>query len=73
MKDESGEMRKMLKVFTAPLPILPNHIISSAFLYHDALFIHVQERSLTHINEYRASDPDVVGDNYAKSIITNFS
>lgn len=69
VKDETGQMPKLLKTFTAPLPIWLNHIISSAFLNQDALFLHAQERSLAHTKEYRASHPDAVGDNYAKSIL----
>ena len=65
VKDTTGEMPKMLKKFTAPIPIWLNHIITSSFFNQDALFLYAEERSLAHNKEYRASDPNVTGDNYA--------
>jgi len=69
VKDSTGEMPQQFKKFTGPLPVWLNHVITSLFLNQDALFLHAQERSLAHNKEYRASDPNVTGDNYAKSIL----
>lgn len=68
LKDKSKEMPKLLKQFTLPLPIWVNHIMASAFLHQDALFLHGQERSLSHYGEYRSSTPGA-NDPYASAIL----
>jgi phenylpropionate dioxygenase-like ring-hydroxylating dioxygenase large terminal subunit len=66
IKDKSNQMPKLLKQFTLPLPTWLNHILASAFLHQDALFLHGQERSLAHYGEYRSSSPGT-NDSYAKA------
>ena len=60
-------MPKLLRAFTLPLPTWTNHIMASAFLHQDALFLHGQERSLAHTGEYRTSQP--ANDSYAKAVM----
>jgi phenylpropionate dioxygenase-like ring-hydroxylating dioxygenase large terminal subunit len=67
LKDKSLEMPKLLKQFTLPLPKWLNHIVASAFLHQDALFLHGQERSLAHNREYRTSQP--ANDSYSKAVM----
>lgn len=67
LKDKSLEMPKLLKQFTLPLPKWLNHIMASAFLHQDALFLHGQERSLAHNREYRSSQP--ANDSYSKAVM----
>jgi len=70
IKDESNQMPKLLRQFTLPLPKWLNHIMSSAFLNQDALFLHAQERSLAHNNEYKSSEQcDDTNGNYAKAVL----
>ena len=45
-------MPTILKQFTLPLPKWLNHIMASAFLNQDALFLHHQERHLYHSDQY---------------------
>ena len=67
LKDSSNVMPKLLKTFTLPLPKWLNHILASAFLHQDALFLHGQERSLTHNKQYRTAQP--ANDSYAKAVL----
>lgn len=67
LKDKSLVMPKLLRAFTLPLPTWTNHIMASAFLHQDALFLHGQERSLAHTGEYRTSQPE--NDSYAKAVM----
>ena len=67
LKDKSLEMPKLLQQFTLPLPKWANHILASAFLHQDALFLHGQERSLAHNREYRTSQP--ANDSYSKAVM----
>lgn len=69
VKDRSNEMPKLLKQFTLPLPKWVNHVMTSAFLHQDALFLHGQERSLTHNRLYRSSSPEGAGDSYADAVL----
>jgi hypothetical protein len=67
VKDSSNKMPGLLKAFTAPMPKWLNHIAASAFLHQDALFLHGQERSLSHNKEYRTAEP--ARDSYAKAVL----
>mmetsp|Transcript_38712 Transcript_38712/g.69791 ORF Transcript_38712/g.69791 Transcript_38712/m.69791 type:complete len:238 (-) Transcript_38712:105-818(-) len=67
VKDKSNEMPKLLRQFTLPLPIWVNHILASAFLHQDALFLHGQERSLARYGKYRTAQP--ANDSYAKALL----
>eukprot|EP00986_Skeletonema_menzelii_P003164 scaffold932_cov139-Skeletonema_menzelii.AAC.23 len=67
LKDKSLEMPKLLQRFTLPLPIWVNHVLTSAFLHQDALFLTGQERSLAHNREYRTSQP--ANDSYSKAVM----
>jgi len=52
LKDESGRMPPLLRPFTLPLPKWVNHIMASAFLNQDGLFLHHQERALARTGLY---------------------
>ena len=67
LKDKTLEMPKLLQQFTLPLPKWVNHVLTSAFLHQDALFLHGQERSLAHNREYRTSQP--ANDSYSKAVM----
>ena len=67
VKDESKETPKLLKQFTLPLPTWVNHVMASAFLHQDALFLHGQERSLTRYKQYRTAQPG--NDSYADAVL----
>ena len=67
LKDLVNEMPPLLRQFTLPLPIWLNHVLASAFLHQDALFLHNQERSLTNYGQYRTSQP--ANDSYANAIL----
>lgn len=54
LKDQTGKMPKLLSTFTAPIPKWLNHILASAFLNQDALFLHHQERSMAKTNQYKS-------------------
>lgn len=68
LKDKTNQMPKLLKQFTLPIPIWLNHLMSSFFLNQDALFLHGQERSLSHYGEYRSSHPGA-NDAYADAVM----
>ena len=69
-KDASGGMPQLLRTFTAPLPKWLNHLLAPSFLNQDALFLHGQERSLTHGGEYVTSSPRKEGgDSYAAAVM----
>jgi len=68
-KGESKTMPKSFSSFSAPIPIWLNHIIASAFLNQDALFLHTQERSLAHNKEYRSNEAGL-NDTYQKLILS---
>lgn len=53
-KDSNGKMPKLLRTFTLPMPTWLNHVLASAFLNQDGLFLHHQERSLAHTDQYKA-------------------
>ena len=67
IKDKSLVMPKLLRAFTLPLPTWMNHIMASAFLHQDALFLHGQERSLTNTGQYKTSVP--ANDSYAAAVM----
>ena len=50
--DPEAEMPTALKQFTLPVPKWVNHMMASAFLNQDALFLHHQERHLHHSGQY---------------------
>lgn len=54
LKDESGKMPALLRQFTLPMPKWLNHVLASAFLNQDALFLHHQERSMAKTGQYQA-------------------
>ena len=68
VKDKNNVMPQLLKQFTVPLPKWVNHIASSSFLNQDALFLHSQERNLSHNKQYRSSIPGT-SDDYASAIL----
>jgi len=72
-KDASGGMPQLLRTFTAPLPKWLNHLLAPSFLNQDALFLHGQERSLNHGDEYVTSRPHTGkkkgGDSYASAVM----
>jgi len=53
-KGEDGKMPALLKQFTLPMPKWLNHILASAFLNQDALFLHHQERTLAATGQYKS-------------------
>ena len=67
IKDKSNKMPNLLKTFTLPMPKWANHILASAFLHQDALFLHGQERSLTNYGQYRTAQP--FDDSYADAVL----
>lgn len=72
VKDSSGNTPSFLKMFTLPLPTWINHIMSSAFLNQDALFLHTQERTMAHNNMYKGSMPGSK-DRYEDSVYPIFA
>ena len=67
VKDKSNQMPKLLRQFTMPMPKWASHMLASAFLHQDALFLHGQERTLAHTGQYRTSQP--ANDSYSKAIM----
>jgi phenylpropionate dioxygenase-like ring-hydroxylating dioxygenase large terminal subunit len=57
-KDQTGAVPKFLQQFTLPLPKWLNHILTSAFLNQDSLFLHHQERALAITGKYTTLIPD---------------
>jgi hypothetical protein len=55
MKDESGKMPPLLRQFTLPLPKWVNHVMASAFLNQDGLFLHHQERAMARTGQYSSA------------------
>ena len=53
-KGKDGKMPALLRQFTLPLPKWTNHILASAFLNQDALFLHHQERTLAATGQYKS-------------------
>lgn len=53
-KGKNGEMPKLLRQFTLPMPKWLNHIMASAFLNQDGLFLHHQERTMAHTGQYKS-------------------
>jgi len=53
-KGTDGSMPKLLRQFTLPMPKWLNHVLASAFLNQDALFLHHQERSLAQSGQYKS-------------------
>ena len=58
VKNEKGEMPSLLRMFTIPMPTWLNHVLASAFLNQDALFLHHQERHLAQSGQYTTAVPD---------------
>lgn len=50
--DKNVELPIGLKQFTLPIPKWVNHVLASAFLNQDALFLHHQERYMHNTNQY---------------------
>ncbi len=73
VKDESKEMPKMLQQFTLTLPTCVNHMMMTAILHQDALFLNGQERALTHKGTYRTAQPIGVTDSYSRASFLNFA
>mmetsp|Transcript_38127 Transcript_38127/g.81348 ORF Transcript_38127/g.81348 Transcript_38127/m.81348 type:complete len:192 (+) Transcript_38127:351-926(+) len=69
VKDASKKMPKLLRQFTLPLPTWANHMMSSAFLHQDALFLHGQDRALTHTGAYRTAQPVGATDSYSRAVL----
>ncbi|KAL7565285.1 hypothetical protein ACA910_014576 [Epithemia clementina (nom. ined.)] len=57
LKDKSGNMPKLLKQFTVPIPKWINHLIAATFLNQDAVFLHFQERNLAKTGSYISHEP----------------
>eukprot|EP00977_Amphora_coffeiformis_P028036 scaffold34685_cov183-Amphora_coffeaeformis.AAC.16 len=53
-KGDDGSMPKLLRTFTLPMPTWLNHVLASAFLNQDALFLHHQERTLAQTGQYKS-------------------
>jgi phenylpropionate dioxygenase-like ring-hydroxylating dioxygenase large terminal subunit len=62
-KNEKGEMPPLLRTFTLPMPIWLNHVLASAFLNQDALFLHHQERHLATSGQYSTVVPETHSEN----------
>ncbi len=71
VKDESNIMPNLLRQFTTPMPVWVNHLLASLFLNQDALFLHGQERALTHSGRYRTAVP--ANDSYAQNVMPTSS
>jgi Pheophorbide a oxygenase len=52
LKDQHGATPKLLSGFTIPMPKWLNHVLASAFLHQDGLFLHHQERYMASTNKY---------------------
>lgn len=52
IKGKSGTTPKLLRQFQLPMPIWLNHVLASAFLNQDALFLHGQERTMAMTGQY---------------------
>ena len=52
VKPPSGEMPKLLRQFTLPLPTWLNHVMAALFLNQDGVFLHYQERNLAKKGSY---------------------
>jgi hypothetical protein len=63
-KDSKGRTPPLLKVFTLPMPIWLNHVLASAFLNQDGLFLHYQERNLAQSGMYQSYQPTTNGTSY---------
>lgn len=57
-KDKAGKVSKFLRQFTLPMPIWLHHVLTSAFLNQDGLFLHHQERTLAMTGKYTTLVPD---------------
>jgi hypothetical protein len=55
LKDKSGKMPSLLRQFTLPMPKWLNHVLASAFLNQDGLFLHHQERALARTGQYSSA------------------
>jgi len=62
VKDETGEMPKLLRTFTAPLPKWLNHVLAASFLNQDAVFLHQQERLMAQKGQYTSLNPPTNND-----------
>ena len=56
--DKDAELPIGLKQFTLPVPTWVNHLMASAFLNQDALFLHHQERHMHKSKLYSTLKPD---------------
>lgn len=59
VKETNGKMPSLLRQFTLPIPTWANHMLASAFLNQDALFLHKQERYLAKTNQYASYEKTV--------------
>jgi phenylpropionate dioxygenase-like ring-hydroxylating dioxygenase large terminal subunit len=57
-KDKQGTMPKLMRQITLPMPKWLNHVLASAFLNQDGLFLHHQERALATTGQYTTLVPD---------------
>jgi len=71
IKPRDGKMPPLLKQFTLPLPKWMLHLMSSAFLNQDALFLHHQERYLakTGLNSSLLRDDKAPPLHYSKAVL----
>jgi phenylpropionate dioxygenase-like ring-hydroxylating dioxygenase large terminal subunit len=58
VKDDEGKMPPLFRAFTLPMPKWLNHVMASAFLNQDGLFLHHQERSMAMTGQYTSLVPD---------------
>jgi hypothetical protein len=70
-KDKNGKTPQLLRMFTMPMPLWLNHVMTSLFLNQDALFLHHQERHLSKSGAYTSvkNDPSFSADHYDKAVL----
>jgi hypothetical protein len=71
VKGTSGKMPALMKQFTLPMPKWLNHVLASAFLNQDALFLHHQERTMAKTGAYSSllHGDDAEPQHYTKAVL----
>jgi hypothetical protein len=74
LKDQNGTTPKLLSTFTIPMPKWLNHVLASAFLNQDGLFLHHQERYMASTDKYTSLLKEGEGPyHYTKAILPSSS
>jgi hypothetical protein len=71
VKGSTGKRPALLKQFAIPMPKWLNHVLASAFLNQDALFLHHQERTMVKTGTYSSllHGDDAEPQHYTKAVL----